>query len=121
MTANLFDPDAIMREVRAVVDRSPPATTATLLQKEAECSKVAIVASRSGRQFHEASVTERSKVATVATTPLPTEDIEKVVAPPTIQPTYPLFYTEAERETARRDAERLGYGRGPHRAAMNRT
>jgi hypothetical protein len=28
------------------------------------------------------------------------------------QPPYPLFYTDTEREAARRDAERLGYGRG---------
>jgi len=77
MTANPFDPDAIMREVRAVVGRSPPATTATLLQKEAQCSKVAIVAGRFGSKIHEASIIERSNIANVATTPLPTDAIEK--------------------------------------------
>lgn len=31
---------------------------------------------------------------------------------PSDPPRYPFFYTDSQREAARRDAERLGYGRG---------
>jgi hypothetical protein len=44
MTAPRFDPDDIMRAVRAAAKPSSPATTATLLQNEPNRSNVAIVA-----------------------------------------------------------------------------
>jgi hypothetical protein len=44
MSAALFDPDAIVREVRAAANLPPPATTATLRQTSASCRNVATVA-----------------------------------------------------------------------------
>lgn len=44
MSAALFDPDAIIREVRAKANLSPPATIATLRQNAVQCRNVAIVA-----------------------------------------------------------------------------
>jgi hypothetical protein len=44
MTAPRFDPDDIMRAVRAAAKPLSPATTATLLQNEPNRSNVAIVA-----------------------------------------------------------------------------
>ena len=48
MSARLFDPDALMREVRAKAGLSPSATTATLLQNAPERSNVATVAAHGG-------------------------------------------------------------------------
>jgi hypothetical protein len=44
MSAALFDPDDIMREVRAKADASPPAKTANLLKKTANFSSLAKLA-----------------------------------------------------------------------------
>ena len=41
-----FDIDAIMRDVRGAANLRRPATTATLLQSSVNCSKVAVVASQ---------------------------------------------------------------------------
>jgi hypothetical protein len=119
MTVSRFDPDAIMREVRAVADLRPPATTATLLQKEANRSNVAIVASHSGAKFNEASIPECSNVAIVAKRP-PTPDTATALSNRAAEAaeraaSIPRGYTRAELEAARLDARRLGYpGRTVH-------
>ena len=58
MSARLFDPDALMREVRAKAGLSPSATTATLLRNAPERSNVAVVAARPASELDEAALAE---------------------------------------------------------------
>jgi len=58
MSSRLFDPDALMRDVRAAAGLAPLATTATLLRNAPKRSNVATVAARPASELDEAALAD---------------------------------------------------------------